>query len=210
MTDAKYIFCRPHSKTKNLNDRSFGRLRVIGYIGTNRTRNAVWLCLCNCGTWKIITGHELLLGTQSCGCLRLERARESTSTHRASKSPEYRAYYAAKSRCTNPNVHNFHRWGGRGIEFRFNSFEEFFADIGQRPSKAHSLDRRNNNGHYEKGNIHWATRIEQANNTAQSKNHSVLARDLSLTPGAITHRIKQGWCNHCVFTLPKYSKCPHY
>lgn len=84
--------------------------------------------------------------------------------YRATNNREYRAYIAAKGRTTNPKIHNYKNYGGRGIEFRFKSFAEFIADIGPRPSPLHSLDRIRTNGHYEVGNVVWATKQEQARN----------------------------------------------
>ena len=78
-------------------------------------------------------------------------------------TPEYRAYHGAKCRCTNPNEPLWKYYGGRGIKFLFISFEEFFACVGPRPIGM-SLDRINNNGHYEPGNMRWATRSQQRRN----------------------------------------------
>jgi len=80
-------------------------------------------------------------------------------------TPEYTAYTQARQRCTNPRHLSWPRYGARGIEFRFSSFEEFLADVGPRPTSEHSLDRIDNDGHYEPGNVRWATREEQARNT---------------------------------------------
>jgi hypothetical protein len=67
-------------------------------------------------------------------------------------------------RCENPRNPNFARYGGRGIrmctEWR-HSFDAFFAHVGARPSRSHSLDRIDNDGHYEPGNVRWATYVEQ-------------------------------------------------
>jgi hypothetical protein len=79
-------------------------------------------------------------------------------------SPEYRAYHDAKQRCTNANHKRYADWGGRGIEFRFSSFEEFLESVGPRPSSNHSIDRKDNNGPYEKGNVVWSSRSEQQHN----------------------------------------------
>jgi len=86
-------------------------------------------------------------------------------------SAEIRAYYAAEARCTdllNPAREDY---GGRGIQFLFTSFEQFFAEIGSRPEgkllngrALYSLDRINNDGNYEPGNVRWATQEEQNNN----------------------------------------------
>lgn len=80
------------------------------------------------------------------------------------KSITYVSYEKAKERCENPNVINYKWYGGRGIEFRFASFQEFLAEIGERPSKEYSVDRIDVNGHYEKGNVRWVTKNIQAQN----------------------------------------------
>jgi hypothetical protein len=81
---------------------------------------------------------------------------------------EWRAYYDAKNRCTNPNCEDFPNYGGRGIKFLFTSFEEFFAEVGKRPRKMR-LDRIDNDGHYEKGNVQWATASWSNANRRQTK-----------------------------------------
>ena len=72
-------------------------------------------------------------------------------------------YRRAKSRCTNPNITQWEDYGGRGIEFRFNSFQEFIKELGSRPD-GYTLDRIDNDGHYEIGNVKWSTRKEQGQN----------------------------------------------
>ena len=80
-----------------------------------------------------------------------------------SKTPEYRAYIDAKSRCTNPNSQRWYTHGGRGIKFLFNNFGEFFEAVGPRP-EGMTLDRIDNDGHYEAGNLRWATPSQQCSN----------------------------------------------
>ena len=105
------------------------------------------------------------------------------------KSPEYRAYISAKGRCNNSQDQKYYRYGGRGIEFRFVSFPEFLACVGKRPSPEVSLDRINNNGHYEKGNVRWATRRQQMRNREKLKPFVQYLSDEELKQEIIRRRI---------------------
>jgi hypothetical protein len=91
-----------------------------------------------------------------------------TSRFQNKATPEYAAYCCAKRRCDNPNDHAYKDYGGRDIKFLFESFEQFFAEVGPRPPGKHpsgralySIHRINNDGHYEPGNVKWATDKEQ-------------------------------------------------
>lgn len=90
--------------------------------------------------------------------------------HGLSRTPEYHVYQVAKDRCTNQKHPKYSQYGGRGIQFLFTSFEQFFAELGPKPSPQHSLDRYpNNDGNYEPGNVRWATYTEQNNNTRRKR-----------------------------------------
>lgn len=84
-------------------------------------------------------------------------------THGRKRTPEYGSYRAAKERCRIPTNPRWEDYGGRGIEFRFTSFEQFIAELGPRPTGM-TLDRKNNDGHYEPGNVRWATSSQQNQN----------------------------------------------
>jgi hypothetical protein len=73
------------------------------------------------------------------------------------------------TRCTNSNVKSYKDYGGRGITIcsRWEQFENFLADMGERPADR-TLDRENVNGNYEPGNCRWATKKEQAMNTQKA------------------------------------------
>jgi hypothetical protein len=79
-------------------------------------------------------------------------------------TPEFNAYFNAKKRCTRRCGKDFKNYGGRGIKFKFKSFLEFLKEIGRKPSRKLVLDRIDNDGHYEPGNVRWTTRSESAKN----------------------------------------------
>lgn len=83
-------------------------------------------------------------------------------------TPEYTAYLNARARCR-ANGPNAKYYSQRGIKFCFNSFKDFLAEVGTRPGPEYSLDRINNNGSYEPGNLRWATKKQQAQNQRQRK-----------------------------------------
>lgn len=155
----------------NLMNQRFGRLVVISEH-KNKGKKTQWVCICDCGQKCIVkTGQLRSMKTESCGCLRKENAvkngKKMWTTHSMNKSPEHRSYHAMLARCYRKTHKSYYDYGGRGIKVcdRWrNSFENFFEDIGKRPSKKHSLGRIDNNSDYMPDNCKWETVIEQANN----------------------------------------------
>lgn len=155
----------PHitSKPKDRTGQRFGKLVAVRNLGKQRGEPGMWwLCRCDCGKEIEVRGGSLQSGyTKSCGNHKLETAHR---THGMSHTTEWHIWSGMKSRCNNPNDDRYPDYGGRGIRVCpewSSSFEAFYADMGPRPSKGHSLDRIDVDGHYEKSNARWATVAEQ-------------------------------------------------
>lgn len=146
----------------NQTGKAFGQLTVIRYLGKQ-----LWECRCKCGLVKSVSSSNLRR-TKSCGCLNKEVSGSRWKTHGLRHTTEYTSYALAKARCTNKNHPAYSRYGARGIEFRIGSFVVFLEHLGLKPDAKHSLDRIDVNGHYEIGNIRWASVHEQNTNTRRT------------------------------------------
>ena len=110
----------------------------------------------------------LVLRKRVVHCLPCSRqlAGSNNKKHGRSETREYARWASMRERCNNPKAHNYHLYGGRGIRVceRWDSFENFLADMGERPSPKHSIERIDNEGNYEPSNCKWATQLEQSRN----------------------------------------------
>lgn len=152
----------------NLKAQHFGRLMVAFKAPPDKRNRVQWTAICTCGKILTVKGNNLQSGcTNSCGCLYRENVKTMSRTHGVTGSIEYHSWQRLKARCLNPNSTQFKWYGARGItvcERWANSFENFIADMGMKPSPKHSIDRINNNGNYEPSNCRWATTNQQAAN----------------------------------------------
>lgn len=155
---------RNREKPKPQPGERFGRLVIHEFIGSD-SRHPRVRCLCDCGKWCEPHWGNVKRGvTQSCGCLHNEQLSKRAKTHGLTKTIEYRIWADMISRCERPTATGYKDYGDRGIgvcQTWRQSFVAFLADVGQRPSPLHSIDRINNDGNYEPGNVRWATKSEQ-------------------------------------------------
>jgi hypothetical protein len=148
----------------------FGRLVGVCYAGVDAGKSgraARWMFQCDCGNEHEADGHSVRSGnTSSCGCLSRDTAIALHTEHGMCESPTYYSWGTMIQRCTNPTNTNFKHYGARGITVceRWMSFENFLADMGERPIGL-TLERKENDLGYTPSNCKWATKLEQANNT---------------------------------------------
>lgn len=132
-----------------------------------------YLCLCECGRETVVRSDSLINGhVKSCGCFNLQHISIRATKHGQNKNnnvtSEYNSWHGMIQRCTNKNSSSYPEYGGRGISIYapWLIFENFFADMGKKPSDNHSLDRYPNNetGNYEPSNCRWGTTEQQSRN----------------------------------------------
>lgn len=203
----------------DLAGRRFGFLLVLAECGRDKKRGGVlWKCRCDCGQVHIAKSHHLRQGrVRSCGCKHNELVGLAQTTHGHTRgrkvSAEYAIWSSMLARCENPKSVSFVRYGARGITVckRWHKFENFFADMGPRPSAQHSLERRRNGKGYSASNCVWVTRIVQANNcrtnrrlTFQCKTRTLAnwSREVGVGVSTIWLRLKLGWTVAEALTIP--------
>lgn len=164
-------------KLADLTGQRFGRLVVLGageyVLSKSGYRRATCVVRCDCGAERTIQRQYLITGdTRSCGCLKAEVIAAGAHTvhgmaKEGAKTREWRCWVSMRRRCFDRDDPAYERYGGRGIvvcDAWRDDFAAFVAHVGPCPSKAHSIDRIDNERGYEPGNVRWATAKEQANN----------------------------------------------
>lgn len=181
---------RTRQKHKDISGQTFGTLTAIEKVG-QKGRRTLWECRCSCGRTCVKNCQILASGRSVCECVR------------AKGQPEYHCWRSMKSRCFDRAAIGYKNYGSRGITVceRWNrSFSDFLTDMGRRPSKAHQLDRINNNGNYEPGNVRWVKHIQARNkrnnkiitHEGRSMNLSAWAELLGFKPVTLGARLKRG------------------
>ncbi|MFZ2306796.1 MAG: hypothetical protein WAW73_20170 [Rhodoferax sp.] len=194
-----------NARVIDMTGKRYSSLVALRMVGKATSGDLKWSFKCDCGSEFEANGYYARSGKiTSCPTCAAERTRIASVKHGLTDSAEFEVWTGMQTRCLNRNSPAFENYGGRGISIcqRWkNSFENFLADMGERPSPDHSIERENNDGNYEPSNCRWATAEEQANNKRNNvkvtidgvtKNISAWARQFGVLIPTACLRHKQG------------------
>lgn len=163
----------------DMTGKRFGRLVATGRAGSAAGK-ALWTFQCDCGRVVDLPGSRVRAGgAKSCGCLRSDSAKVTNRKHGLHASASYKRWESIKQRCTNPKNPSYKNYGGRGISMCpewAEDFDVFHAAVGDAP-EGMTLDRIDNDGDYEPGNVRWATPSQQQNNKRARRPRAILAAE---------------------------------
>jgi hypothetical protein len=180
----------------------YGQLQFIEDAGQNKHGQKLLRLICDCGKECVKLASAVRTGrTKSCGCL--ARSGLSNLRHGKRHSRVYNVWCNMKARCSNKQHPAYQNYGGRGIGVasEWQSFENFLQDVGEPPSPKHTLDRINNNGHYEPGNVRWTSRAVQSRNNRSNILVTIgdttkclhdWCDDYQISPGSVYRRLANG------------------
>jgi hypothetical protein len=210
---------KPQHKFKDLTGLRYGRLLVIRQMPRN-SKFIRWECLCDCGNYTYpITSQLNSNNCRSCGCLQKDKAKEHNTRHGMTNTSEFGIWYTMKRRCNDPKVKNYNIYGGRGIKVCnrwMECFENFYEDMGPRPSEEHSIERLDTNGNYCPENCIWGTEEIQSRNRRNNVKVTIngvtklmidWAKDYGVDESLVRSRRAKGWSlNETIFTVPKHTR----
>jgi hypothetical protein len=211
-----------------LEGQQFGELKVLKRDGFTRHGYVQWRCVCTCGQQVLVGGDTLRRGyKKACGInghrfsaskavIFSPATRPLGPSITARYKSEYQSWIDMKRRCFQPQNHNFHNYGARGITVdpRWMEFKNFMLDMGRKPDSKFTIERNDVNGNYEPSNCKWIDRKDQSRN----KRNSVyvvyqgrkmllidLVEELGLSRDTVRYRLKSGWSMAQAIALPIHS-----
>jgi hypothetical protein len=193
---------------KDITGKAYGKLTVVQYLRQSKHRHSIWECKCECGNFTEKTINSLNSGkVKSCSCYR----RDNSKYNGMSAKREYNIWQHMINRCENHKSNNYYRYGGAGITVceRWHDFVLFLEDMGDSPSKNHSIDRIDGELGYFKENCKWATAKTQARNTKRNRIIEIdgIKRCLAewveiygVRYNVALSRVHRGWVGESIFT----------
>ena len=206
----RYIMARK----LELKGKRFGRWTVLNRQGSTKYGEALWNCVCDCGTKRLVRAFMLVSNkSKSCGCT----TRETATTHGLSKTRQYRIWQAMKTRCTNTKQPNYKRYGDRGIIYdpHWETFENFWNDMKSSYADTLTLERIDNSKGYSKRNCRWVTPAEQNMNMRSNLfikykrtllTVAAASRLTGLSTTTIYNRKQRGWSDKKTLSTPAMKK----
>ena len=180
-----------------------GNLTVVAESGRDKHGNVLWLCECACGAKVHKNNNSLNGGVKSCSsACGITASNKRRARHGMWKSKEYSTWRSMRARCLDPSNAAYKNYGGRGISVHpawagSDGFDAFYTDVGPAPEgKRVSLDRIDNDGDYEPGNVRWATPKQQALNKRTNvrtwfRGELLTLREIADLAGEKYHRVCQ-------------------
>ena len=189
------------SRFINLIGKRFGRLVVTKFLG-RKNFHTYWVAKCDCGNFSSVSSCNLRgKHSKSCGCLNKQKTRARSLIHGKSKTRTYITWAEMRNRCENPGNVSYKYYGAKGIGVckRWDKFENFYNDMGEKPV-GKWIDRIDNRKGYSSDNCRWATPTEQQNNRTsnrhltfdgKTKTMAEWGRELGMTRQTISSRLNR-------------------
>ena len=175
----------------DLTGKRFGHLTVIGRHGSTKSKRAKWMCRCDCG--KTVSRQSQYLRNKDrktprhCGC------RHGNMKHGMTNSRIYRIWIGMRRRCLDSSDKDWKNYGQRGITVcpQWGDFQTFYRDMGEPPTRRHTLDRVDNSGPYSPKNCRWATPLEQSSNKRTNIHIITPKGEMTIAQAAVAFGIKR-------------------
>ena len=190
----------------------FGRLYVLSIGRDKKSGRRVAVCKCSCGSVEKIIRLDSLTSrrTVSCGCFH----KEASSTHLMTNNRHYKRWWGMIDRCTNEKNPSYDRYGGRGIKVceRWRDIRNYLSDLPDGYFEGAEIDRIDNNGDYEPGNVRWATASQNCDNRRTrhsieflgvTKSLMAWSRDIGISETSLRERLfVRNWPIEKALTTP--------